>query len=420
MVLPMSVGDIDTPSGEFDFAANLLPFDPLDPAFQADPYPFFRLVRETAPALCTQPGMWVVTGFRECSAVLRNPKFGHGDGRLVASQITHDAEGNVVRPFVFMDPPDHTRIRSLVTKAFSARMVERLRPTAERLVGELLAAAMSGPADEPVDLMAELAFALPSNLISELLGMPPQDKPLFEQWSSALGRGLDPDFMLSPEEMQRRDQARTEFDGYFAELARRRRAEPADDLVSALVAVEEDGRNLSMSELVSTCRLLLSAGYLSTAHLIGNGVNALLRHPEQFEWFRAHPDQVAGVVEELLRYDSPVQTAGMRTALQDTEIGDQPVSAGEGAMLLVGAANRDPAAFPDPDRLDVSRKPERNLGFGIGAHFCVGAPLARLTTQVALTALAGLRVELATDDAPRINNLVLRGFAELPVFLRAA
>ncbi|EQD82293.1 hypothetical protein N599_31485, partial [Saccharopolyspora erythraea D] len=173
-------------------------------------------------------------------------------------------------------------------------------------------------------------------------------------------------------------------------------------------------------ELVSTCRLLLSAGYLSTAHLIGNGVNALLRHPEQFEWFRAHPDQVAGVVEELLRYDSPVQTAGMRTALQDTEIGDQPVSAGEGAMLLVGAANRDPAAFPDPDRLDVSRKPERNLGFGIGAHFCVGAPLARLTTQVALTALAGLRVELATDDAPRINNLVLRGFAELPVFLRAA
>jgi unspecific monooxygenase len=402
----------------FDFAANLLPFDPTDSAFRADPYPVYRTVRETGGVIQTQPGTWVATGFKECASVLRGPQFGHGDGALIASQVTEDADGNLVKPFVFMDPPDHTRVRSLVTKAFSARMVERLRPRAEELVAQLLPAIMAKADGGPIDLMSELAFALPSKLISELLGVPAEDHQLFEDWSNALGRGLDPDFMLSADEIEQRERARTEFDAYFAVLAARRRAEPAGDLVSALVAKEEGGDNLTMSEMVSACRLLLSAGYLSTAHLIGNGSAALLRNPDQFAWLRAHPDRIAGAVEELLRYDSPVQTAGMRTALTDTEIAGQPIARGSGVMVLVGAANRDPAVFEDPDRLDVSRKPDRNLGFGLGIHFCVGAPLARLATQVALTALVRLDVEQATEEPPHIRNLVLRGFAELPVFLR--
>lgn len=401
--------------------ANLFPFDPSDPGFRADPYPVFRSMREQAPALRTAPGMWVVTGFPECSEVLRNRSFGHGDGSLVASQITTNADGEEVRPFVFLDPPDHTRIRRLVTKAFSASMIEKLRSRAEELASGLIAQAAAGPDGAPVNLMTSLALALPSQLISELLGVPAEDKPLFEQWSAALGRGLDPDFMLTPEEAAHRDRARTEFDDYFAELARRRQAEPAEDLVSALVAVAEDGDRLSRTELVSTCRLLLSAGYLSTAHLIGNGVAALLRHPEQLEWFRANPGEVVGVVEELLRFDSPVQVAGMRLALEDTEIAGQPVAAGEAVTIMVGAANHDPRAFEDADTLDVRRKPERNLGFGVGAHFCVGAPLARLSTQVALTELVTrYRIERADAAATRIDNLVLRGYADLPVLLNAA
>ncbi|MFD2472723.1 cytochrome P450 [Amycolatopsis silviterrae] len=398
--------------------ANLFPFDPSDPGFRADPYPVFRSMREQAPALRTAPGMWVVTGFPECSDVLRNRSFGHGDGSLVASQITTNADGEEVRPFVFLDPPDHTRIRRLVTKAFSASMIEKLRSRAEELASGLLAKAATG---EPVNLMTSLALAMPSQLISELLGVPAEDKPLFEQWSAALGRGLDPDFMLTPEEAEQRNRARAEFDEYFAELARRRQTEPAADLVSALVAVAEDGDRLSQTELVSTCRLLLSAGYLSTAHLIGNGVAALLRHPEQLEWFRANPGEAVGVVEELLRFDSPVQVAGMRLALEDTEIAGQPVAAGEAVTIMVGAANHDPRAFENADTLDVSRKPERNLGFGVGAHFCVGAPLARLSTQVALTELVTrYRIERADAGATRIDNLVLRGYADLPVLLNAA
>lgn len=402
----------------FDLAASLLPFDPMDQEFRDNPYPVFQKIRETAPLMPTMPGAFVATGYTECAAVLRGLKFGHGDGALVATQLSTDEDGNVVKPFVFMDPPDHTRVRSLVTKAFSARMIEQLRPRAQQLVEQLIADARAANPDGPIDLMGRVAFALPSSLIGELLGVPTEDRALFEGWSEALGRGLDPDFMLTPEEIANRERARAEFDGYFAALADRRRVEPGEDLVSALVAVEESGDNLSKSELVSTCRLLLSAGYLSTAHLIGNGMLALLRHPDQLAWLRANPDQITGAVEEMLRYDSPVQIAGMRTALADTEVGEQQIPAGSAVMVLVGAANHDPSAFDDPDRFDVTRKPERNLGFGLGIHFCIGAPLARLAAQTAIRELTRYDLELADDNPPRILNLVLRGLAELPVTIK--
>lgn len=395
---------------------QLLPFDPLDPSFREDPYPVFRGLIDSGGITRTDLA-WVVTGYQLCSTTLRDPRFGHGDGALVAAQVTEDADGNLVKPFIYMDPPDHTRIRSLVSKAFSARMVERFRPRAEQIVTELLTRALAGSPDGRVDLMASLAYPLPSILIGELLGVPAEDHARFRAWSNALARGLDPDFMLTEEEVAQRGAARSEFDEYFVRLAESRRTNPTGDLVSELVAVEEQGDRLTMTELVSTCRLLLSAGYVSTAHLIGNGTLALLKNPDQLDWFRSHPDQVVGVVEELLRYDAPVQMTSVRVALEDAEVGSEKIPEGGAVLLLVGAANRDPAVFADPDRLDVSRPVGKNLGFGLGIHFCAGASLARLTTQVALLGLLRFDLRLAVENPQHIENFVLRGLAELPVYL---
>jgi cytochrome P450 len=403
---------------EADPFAQVLPFDPYDPAFLDDPYPTFQRLRdEHGPLVSTIPGMWLVLGHKEVSAILRDTRFGHGDAALVASQITEDAEGNIVKPFIYTDPPDHTRVRSLVGKAFTARRVEAMRGRARELVRELLDEALA-QGDGPVDLMAALAFPLPSILIGELLGVPVEDLESFRSWSKSLGRGLDPDFLLTPEEIETRDQARREFDAYFSDLAERRRTEPTDDLVSALVAVEDEGDRLTRSELVAACRLVLSAGNVSTAHLIGNGMLALLRHPDQLAWLRADPGRVKQAVEEMLRYDPPVQLTGTRIALEDAEAGEQPIKQGEAVVLFVGAANRDPGAFADPGRFDLTRESGgRNLGFGVGIHFCLGASLARLTTQEAVDELIRYDIGLADDNPEHSPNLILRGLNELPVYL---
>lgn len=405
-----------TQSAAAAILSQFLPFDPLDPAFRDDPYPTYRKLVDEGGVVRAGVGAWVVTGYRECTAVLRDSRFGHGNATLVSTQITRDPDGNLIKPFIYMDPPDHTRIRSLVSKAFTARVVEQFRPRAIEIVTDLLRTAKAGAGDGPVDLMAALAYPLPSILIGELLGVPAEDHERFRTWSNALARGLDPDFMLTPEQIEERTTARAEFDAYFYELAERRRAEPTGDLVSEMVAVEDGGERLTRGELVSACRLLLSAGYVSTAHLIGNGTLALLRNPDQLAWLREHQDQVAGVVEELLRYDAPVQMTSVREALSNAEIGGHSVPKGAPVLLLVGAANRDPAVFPDPDRLDVTRQ-GKNLGFGLGIHFCAGASLARLTTQVALLGLIRFDLRLAEENPPHIENFVLRGLAELPVEL---
>jgi cytochrome P450 len=411
----MTAGEIESP--DTDMFSQILPFNPYDPGFLENPYPtFHRMREESGPVVGTIPGMWLLIGHSEISSVLRDGRFGHGDAALVASQITEDAEGNTIKPFIYMDPPDHTRVRSLVGKAFTARTVERLRPRARELTRELIAAALEKD-EQPVDLMATLAFPLPSFLIGELLGVPGEDLPRFRAWSKDLGRGLDPDFLLTATEIETRNKARSEFDAYFADLAERRRAEPTGDLVSELVAVEEQGDRLTRPELVAACRLVLSAGNVSTAHLIGNGMLALLRHPDQLAWLRANPDQVKQAVEEMLRFDPPVQLTGTRVALEDAEVGDRQIKQGEAVVLFVGAANHDPAAYPDPERFDLTREPGRNLGFGMGIHFCLGASLARLTTQEAISELIGLDLRLADEHPPHSENLILRGLNELPVYM---
>ncbi|GAA2134203.1 cytochrome P450 [Actinomadura napierensis] len=403
-------------SGQDADAAAILGFDPSDPAFHADPYAHYRGLAAGGSLRQTAVGLWVSTSYELCEQALRDPRFGH---RPEGGGLWREAPQRN-RSFLTMDPPDHTRLRRLVSKAFTPRLVERLRPRVEALVDELL----DGVSGE-VDLISALAYPLPVIVISEMLGVPPRDRDLFKGWSDALARGLDPDFLLPEAEIALRDEARAEFAAYFRELAAERRAEPRDDLLSALVGVSDGGDVLSEEELLATCVLLLVAGHETTVNLIGNGALALLRHPEQLAVFREHPENVAAAVEELLRYDPPVQLT-LRAALEDAELGGTVIERGRLVLLLTGAANRDPSVFTDPDRLALLRYAEgrdapRHLSFGHGVHFCLGAPLARLEGQIALKKLFERDVALAAGDGDLVyrDNLVLRGLRDLPVTIRA-
>lgn len=392
--------------------ADLLSFDPLDPGFTEDPYAHYARLRGEGPAVRSPAGLLIFTAHEACSAILRDPRFGHGpadQGNPFDSGAADDEEH--IRSFLQLDPPDHTRLRGLVSKAFTARRVQKLRPRVEEIVGRIVA---DGVARGSMDVIGDLAYPLPVTVISELLGVPPEDHERFRGWSDALARGLDPDFMLPADQIAAQRTARAEFRAYFAELAARRRVEPSDDLLSDLVRLQTEGADMSDAELRSTCALLLVAGHETTVNLIGNGALALLRHPEQLGWLRSHPDQAGAAVEELLRFDPPVQLTG-RMALEDTEVCGQPVRAGEPVLLLLAAANRDPAVFPDPDRLDLARGTARHLAFGLGIHFCLGAPLARLEAEAAIRELTRHELEPLARTPSYKENLVLRGLAGLPV-----
>jgi cytochrome P450 len=385
---------------------GILGFDPFAPEFHADPYAHYRRLRTGGALQRTPGGLWLSPSFDVCARILRDPRFGHGDSSMSGS-------GRIprrVRSFLVLDPPEHTTLRRLVSRAFTARLIERLRPRVATVVDELLSGL-----DGEVDLIAALAHPLPVIIISEMLGVPPEDHDRFTGWSDALARGLDPDFLVPAEELAWRDRAREEFGEYFRDLAARRRSAPGDDLLSGLVAIEE----LSEDDLIATCVLLLVAGHETTVNLIANGALALMRSPDQLAWFRDHPESASTMVEELVRYDPPVQLSG-RVALQEAEVAGQRIRAGDFLMLLLGAANRDPAFFTDPDRLDLTRwsdEAPRHLAFGQGIHFCLGAPLARIEGQIALTALVRRGIELVPGPLRYKDNLILRGLAELPVRL---
>lgn len=396
-------------------------FSLFDPAFRADPYPHYRRLREAAPVAAMAPGMWALTRHADCTALLRDSRFGHLDpGTQPASPMfgqipdaggsAYASDGTPVLSFLLQNPPGHTRLRRLVSGAFTARMVARLEPRVEQIVDGLLDDALG---TGTVDLIPALAYPLPVTVISELLGVPAEDHTRFAEWSNTLARGVDPDFLLPPGVIEQVGRARGEFQNYFRDLAALRRRRPGDDLLSALVAVDE----LTEAELLVTCTLLLVAGHETTVNLIGNGTLALLRHPEALARFRADPSIAADVVEELLRYDSPVQLVG-RTALTDAEIAGVSIARGDHVLGLVGAANRDPAVFTDPDRLDLDRTAIRHLSFGNGIHFCLGAPLARLEGRIVLRRLMERAPGLRLVGEPRWKeNVVLRGLDHLPVDL---
>jgi cytochrome P450 len=312
------------------------------------------------------------------------------------------------------DPPDHTRLRGLVSKAFTPRALEKLRPGIQQIVDALLDQ-VAGRGS--MDLIEEFAYPLPVRVICEMLGVPVQDHERFKAWGLDIARGLDA-IMLPPDSEvgQRSVSGRRALAEYFRELIAERRAAPRDDMLSALIAAEEAGDKLNEEELLATCILLLVAGHETTVNLIGNGTLALLRHPAELRKLRDHPGLIGSAVEELLRFDGPVQRTA-RIPSEDITIGGQTIGKGELVMPFLGAADRDPAQFPDPDRLDLTRTDNRHIAFGMGIHFCLGAPLARMEGQIAIkTLLARLpRLTLATDRPRFRQSLTLRGLQALPV-----
>ena len=390
----------------------------FDPHQVADPYPTYAWLREARPIWQPVERVYVLSRHEDCAAVLRDPRFGRAEGgRLGLRRLGQSAgvvsERPAVRSFLALNPPDHTRLRRLVSRAFTPARVRDLGPRIEAVAAGLIetAAASAGP----VDLIEALASPLPVTVISELLGVPSADYDRLVGWSDALARGLDPAFLISAQDRERQQVARAEFGEYLTDLIAERRRSPGDDLVSALVGVADDGDVLSEEELIATCILLLVAGHETTTSLMGSAVLGLLQHPDQFARLRDEPELMAGAVEEFLRYSPPVQLTA-RVALSDASIGSVPVSAGSAALMLIGAANRDPELCADPERLDITRPPTHHVSFGQGIHFCLGAPLARLETQIVLRLLLERPDDLRLAGEPAWKeNTVLRGLRYLPV-----
>jgi cytochrome P450 len=481
--------------------------DLASPAILPNPYPVLAGLREASPFVDFGGALIVAGRHEDCSRILRDPRASSDRSRSVMAaargagasregsgprpRLDERDEPRMVRSFLSLDPPDHTRLRRLVSRAFTARVVARLRPRIRDLTDELLGGGSgssgavdgsgdsgrvdgpggagradrsgdSGRVDGPggaLEVVSGLAYPLPVRIISELLGVPAQDHALFAGWSAALAHALQPPLGMPAEAAAARAMAsrdsRIEFDHYFRDLIARRRGEPADDLLSQLVIAEDEGDRLTEDELIATCVLLLVAGHETTVSLISNAVLALLRHPDQLALLRSQPDLAGGAVEETLRYDAPVQLTS-RIARGEMQVG--PVTAPDGAviLLLLAAAGRDPAAFPEPDRFDIRRGAAgrsaggtgagglgaggpgaggRNAGgrsaggpgagnaaaghlaFAAGPHFCLGAPLARLEATIALQAFATRVTEPELDEGALVYrpNLNLRGPQRLVV-----
>jgi cytochrome P450 len=393
--------------------------------FLSDPYPVYRRLRAEAPVWWSELwGCWVVTRYDDVKALLLDPRRASNVGRqatlvnrLPAEQrerlrslAAHYSAGGLSN----QDPPAHTRLRGLVSQAFTPRVVANLRPRIERIVDGLLDCAAAA---DQVDVIREFAYPLPAIVIAELLGLPAEDRARFKGWSdeitALLGAGR-----ADPVLAERGQRGLNELRAYIAALLADRRRVPEDDLLSGLVAAEERGDVLSEGEMVGSCVTILLGGHETTTNLIGNGLLTLLRHPGERERLRRDPALMPVAVEEFLRYDAPVQRL-WRVLKEDVELGGRRLRAGEAVFLMVGAANRDPVHFAEPDRLDVGRRPNRHLTFGHGIHFCPGASLARLEAEIAFAAL--LRrfpaVRLADGELEYHPNVAFRGLVSLTVVL---
>ncbi|MET7394822.1 cytochrome P450 [Dactylosporangium sp. NPDC005572] len=376
---------------------------------RADPYPRYARLREISPVVRAADGALVVTGYADCTTVVRDPRFAHLPADMLAliglpDWRDHPALLQLFTSLLTLNPPDHTRLRRLVGSAFTARRVQALRPAIERMVAELCDAM-----DPEADFVDAFAFPLPVGVIGELLGVPAADRAQFQtlvrDWTQVLE-------VITPEVLRTADPAAATIRAYLADLVEQRRREPADDLLTALVQAQAADDRLTDDEVLSNAALLFAAGFETTTNLLANGLSALF----------AHPDQAFGdperAVEELLRYDSPVQIA-TRVVTEPVELGGIPVEAGERVVAYLGAGNRDPRRFPDPGALRLDRPDNAPLSFGGGIHYCLGAPLARLEAQIAFPALLARFPSLAPADRPeRRDSLSLKGFTSLPVRTR--
>lgn len=393
----------------------------LDPANRADPYRLCAQFRDRGALQLPEANLAVFLSYRDCDEVLRHSS--SSSDNVNSTFAKRQAEAGTAPPrqgppgFLFLDPPDHTRLRKLVSKAFAPKVVSALQPDIGSLVDGLLdRAAEKGR----FDVVEDFAYPLPVAVICRLLGVPFDDEPQFSRASALLAQALDPFSTITgvPTDVaNERQQAGTWLREYFHGLIDQRRSRLGDDLLSGLIAVEESGDQLSEEEIVSTCSLLLIAGHETTVNLIGNAILAMLRNPGQWAVLGADPGRAPAIVEETLRYDPPVQLVG-RIALADMLIGDIDVPAGDVMMLLLAAANRDPAEYDRPDVFDPDRKGMRHLGFGRGAHYCLGAPLARLEAGVALSAVTARFPGARLDGEPQYKpNVTLRGLSRLMVAL---
>jgi cytochrome P450 len=388
----------------------------LDATFRTDPHPVLARLRRDQPVHYDGViNRWVLTRHDDVERVLRD--------RTMSLDPHKANEGTYMRLFLpppgqaanmlFSDPPDHTRLRALVNKAFTPRSVERLAPRIRRIIGELLD---SVAGCEGFDLVEALAEPLPVIVIAEMLGIDPADRDDFKRWSELDVRTFNP--LLSDEERAAVTSALGERDAYLRHVLARRRAEPRDDLLSALIAAEEVGDRLDDDEIVTMCELLLVAGNVTTTDLIGNGVWVLLRHPAELAKLRADPSLIDNAVEEILHFESPV-VQSVRIPAVDVAIRGCPVRRGESVVVFLAAANRDPEVYPEPDRFDVTRRDAHHQSFGGGVHFCLGAPLARLEARLAIGALLERFPHLRlADEAPVWRAVpVFRGLAKLRVLV---
>ncbi len=389
-------------------------FNPMYRPMRVDPYPFYKRLREKDPFHRSRAADgFVLSRHEDILAVLRDPSYSADERnyRRFAKLIARFKRQGLNAPYeddnasmLRLDAPDHTRLRGLVNKAFTPRAVERMRPRIEAILKELLE---SRPARGPMELVTELGSPLPVRVIAEMLGVPPEDHERFRAWSNEAIRSLGDGKLEDRLAGQRASEQLRE---YFGAVIEARRKAPKDDLITALTITEESGDKLKRNELLNTLSLLLIAGNETTTNLISNAVLALLRNPDQLELLRKSPDKVVPAVEEFLRYDSPVQFTS-RLATHDHELRGHRVRRGQQLVLLLGAANRDPDVFADPDRLDVTRNDVRHLSFSHGVHFCLGAQLARLEAGLALEALITRfpKFKLLPQEIPWGTNTILRG-----------
>ncbi len=412
-----------------DFSSDeIVTPDLASPAFKADPYPFYAHLRDEAPVWRTtlrdRRTAWLVTRYEDVTRVLKDDTF--AKDRLNAMDQEQRAKTPwmpgflkpLERNMLDLDDPDHARLRALVSKAFTPRLIERLRGRIEALCEELLdAMERKGERRSGAELVTDYALPLPATVIAELLGVPAEDHAKFHRWSNRLVS------VSSGRDMLRALPAALSFVRYLRKLVERRRADPQDDLITALIRAEEAGDKFSEDELLAMTFLLLVAGHETTVNLIASGTFALLEFPEQMEELKRDPLLVKSAIEELLRYTSPVEMATERYAREDVEIEGTTIPRGELVLAVLGSANRDGRHFEDPDILDLARDPNRHLAFGRGgAHHCLGAPLARMEGQIAISAFLRRFPKARLAVAPELlrwrRGLFLRGLQRLPLALQ--
>jgi cytochrome P450 len=395
-------------------------YNPFVPEVHANPYPLYLQLREQDPVHWSPLlEAWILTRYDDVLEVLKHPRFSadrrRARNRFVQAAMEQQAQAGPfaqAQTMLSSDPPQHTRLRGLVSKAFTFKAIEAMRPHIQEIVDDLLERVQD---KGRMDAIWDLGYPLPVIVIAEMLGVPPEQRDTFKRWSDDIVATLGGP-LVAPDVQERGRKSVEEMGAYFRGIIAERRKQPKDDLLSGLIAAEERGEALSEQELLATCILLLAAGNETTTNLIGNGTLALLRNPDQLALLREHPELVESAVEEFLRYDGPVQGTA-RVAMEEIEIGGQVINEGQIAFTMLAAADRDPAVFPDPDALDITRTENRHIAFGYGIHFCLGAPLARAEAQIAFVTMLRRLPDLRLDaEEPQWGGtFILRGLKSLGV-----